>query len=480
MPRYEGFISGSNPSQSRIADSEQTMNLYVEPIASAGATAKAALYPSPGFRAQISTVADVNARALFDMRDRTFGVVGGSYVELFPLLRSATLRAAVAQDGRLAQIVSNGPAGQQLVSSGGNAYCHVLSSNVVTTVLTGDATQIGMLDTFFLAFNAVTGVVRISASNDGTTWDPTQIANRSAQPDPWRAMIVNAPDIWLFGEQLTDVWYDSGATPFPFVPRTGLSIPYGIGATSSIAISGGSLLWLARNKDGIGPVVQANGYQVTPISTPELNTTIAGYARTTGISDAEGLVYQEAGHVFYVLRFPAANATWAYDLTTKLWAERGKWNGALGQYDVWAPRVRCYAQGLQLVGDATTGVIAVMDNTIATEADGSAIRRLRRGPPLINENRRMKLGRFEVLLEVGRGLVTGLGSDPQVMYRQSGDGGQTWSNERTADAGRIGEYRRRVIFGRLGAPRMWVPEIVMTDPVPWRIVDGFLNNQAAA
>jgi hypothetical protein len=216
-----------------------------------------------------------------------------------------------------------------------------------------------------------------------------------------------------------------------------------------------------------------------PISTPELNTTIAEYARTAKITDAEGLVYQDAGHVFYVLRFPSAGATWVYDLTTKLWAERGKWVSAANRYEVWAPRVRCYSNGLQLTGDAT-GTISAMDVTYGTETDGTAIRRLRRAPVLVNEQKRISLGRFELLMEVGLGVAVGQGVDPQVLFRASADGGQSWGNERQASAGRMGEYRRRVFWTRLGSPRLWVPEITMSDPIAWRIMGAFLNNEAAA
>jgi hypothetical protein len=481
MPTYP-FIYGSNRSQSVIADNEQTMNLYVEAIDSPGAPSRAALYPTPGFVPQITLPSDVGGRALFNIGGRTFGVIGASYAELFPADRTATTRGTVAQDAQLAQIVTNGAGGQQLIASGSNAYLHTLATNAFAQVLTGEATQIGMLDTFFLAFNASTGRLRISGSNDGTTWDPTQFALRSQQPDPWRAMIVNAPDIWLLGEQTSDVWFDAGGTPFPFTPRAGLSIPYGISAPFSVATSGGSVLWLAKNRDGAGLVVMASGYSAVPISTAEVTTTIASYARSSKITDAEGLVYQEAGHVFYVLRFPSAGATWVYDLTTKVWAERGKWltEAAPKRYGVWAPRVRCYSQGLHLTAEDGTGIISVMDSSYGTETDGAPIRRLRRGPVLVNEHRRVPLGRFELSLEVGLGVATGQGLDPQVLFRGSSDGGQTWGNERAASAGPMGAYRQRVFWTRLGAPRLWVPEVTMSDPIPWRIMEAYVNNDPAA
>jgi hypothetical protein len=65
------------------------------------------------------------------------------------------------------------------------------------------------------------------------------------------------------------------------------------------------------------------------------------------------------------------------------------------------------------------------------------------------------------------------GVDPQVMLRFSDDGGHTWSNERWASMGRIGQYSKRVIFRRLGMTtklRDRVYEVSGTDPVKIVIV----------
>jgi hypothetical protein len=126
------------------------------------------------------------------------------------------------------------------------------------------------------------------------------------------------------------------------------------------------------------------------------------------------------GHTFYVLRFPSANATWLYDLTTDMWTEAGTWNSARGDYDVWSPRFHLYAfGGKHIVGGNGTGQLSLMDPTYTSEADGSVIRRLRRGPILVNEMKRVSINRFEVALEAGLGATSGAGSDPQVMARFS-------------------------------------------------------------
>ena len=224
--RYPGFISGSYELQSPLADMERTVNWYPEQIASPAVPWGAALFPTPG-QDEFLTVGTVNTRALFAMNDRVHAVVGGALYELFAGATS-TSRGTMLQDPNPASIASNGDAGGELlIASGTNGYLLNLSTSAFSTVLTGDCTMVGMLDGYFLAFNTATSKFRISDLNDGTTWDATQYAQRSIAPDPWRAMVVDGSrQIWLIGEQTGEVWYDSGASPFPFEPVPGAVFGY--------------------------------------------------------------------------------------------------------------------------------------------------------------------------------------------------------------------------------------------------------------
>ena len=49
--------------------------------------------------------------------------------------------------------------------------------------------------------------------------------------------------------------------------------------------------------------------------------------------------------------------------------------------------------------------------------------------------------------------------------RYSNDGGHTWSSEKWASLGKIGETRRRAQWRRLGSARDRVFEVTITDPV---------------
>jgi len=410
---------------------------------------------------------------MFTMNGRTFAVIGAGFYELFHTA-TATKHGAVAHDGRLAYITTNGVGGDQVgIASGGNFYSFDLTTDTLSApILTAEAHQLGMLDGYGIAFDQTDHKILLSELNDFSTWDPTQFAIRSSAPDNWQAMCVNPPDVWLIGGTSGDVWFDAGAYPFPFAPRPGASFPYGIAAPFSIAAAGDSVLWLAQTLDGLGPVVRARGYTPIPVSSLALETALARYQRTSVITNAEAMVFQRAGHVFYVLRFPSVPATWVYNLRTNQWHECGKWISALNRYDVWSPRVVTTAFGKQLIGEATSGSIAVMDETVATELDGTAIRRVRIPPALtVRDGGRGFVDRFELDIQTGVGTLSGQGANPVAALRVSHDYGQTWGNERTRPIGKIGQTEQKTFWLNCGSSeKSWVPEIVITDPVPVRIV----------
>tara|TARA_R110000751_G_scaffold34131_1_gene84785 strand:+ start:173 stop:463 length:291 start_codon:yes stop_codon:yes gene_type:complete len=89
----------------------------------------------------------------------------------------------------------------------------------------------------------------------------------------------------------------------------------------------------------------------------------------------------------------------------------------------------------------------------------------------------MFVSRMELVLETGLGTATGQGVDPQVMLRSSTNA-KTWSHQRLASAGKQGEYNAQAVWTRLPSSlKMWVPEITVTDPIPWRIMGAEIDGR---
>lgn len=471
--RFPNFVGPSYQSQSILADVEECLNFYPEQIESVGGKVQWVLYPTPGQKPFV-LVPDVSTRALFAMAGRAFGIVGPGLYEIFANMK-ATKYGTVLPDANPSTMSENGAA-QLLATSGNKGYLLNLTTNALSTVVASGATMSGMIDGYFIVFDPVNNKFSISKLLDGTSWDPTQFAQRSAQADPWKAMLVGAgKDLWLIGEQTGEVWYDAGSFPFPFAPYPGANFKWGIAAPFSLALVGQSPIWLSQNSDGNGIVVKSTGYYPQDVSSHAVETAIAGYQRTSRIDDAIGWAYQDQGHLFYNLSFPTPKVTWTYDDKTNLWHKRGTWIPNNNAYDAWHPRAHCFAFGQHLVGDTQTGSINTMDVTIATEADGTAIRRVRIPPGLFQERQRITIDSLEIYLESGLGLEVGQGADPTVMLEVSRDGGKTWGSIRTASAGTRGRYKKRVLFTRLGSSKDMVIRLTFSDPILWRIIDAYIN-----
>lgn len=473
---FSSFLGPSNVSQSPIADQERTVNLYFEPSESKGASTKYALYPIPGVDELDESAGGGVGRANYfePNSQRQFAVIGSSFVELFAAL-PMVVHGTVAGVTETATISSNGDGGGQLfITAGGNGYLFTLATDTFAQIaaLNGIATMGDFLDGFFLNLDAATSTLWISDLLDGATWDPTQFVQRSSAADPWVSMKVCNKFIYLLGSQTTEPWYNAGAFPFPFQPYSSTLISYGCAAKFSPEVVANSLVWLSETANGSGAVIRAIGFTAEIISTFATHYAFDNYPT---IDDAIGDSIEDLGHVFYVLTFPAANATWVWDVATQIWCERGTWNSAENKYFAWRPLYHAYAFGQHRILDFRSAKVYELSSMSQTDVDGLPIRRLRRAPSIVKENKVLFYKRFELYLEAGLGTVSGQGSDPQVVMRFSNDGGKTWASGGQRGAGKRGEYSTRVYWTRQGCARKRVWEVYMTDPIPWRILGAFIE-----
>lgn len=485
--RFSGFVGPSYVSQSINAADQRCVNWYVEQIEVGNEPSQSALYPTPGCET-FTTLSEQPIIGLAAVRttqgDRCFAIANDTLYEVFPDGSFESRGGVASESGLPATFSANADAGDEIfITSGGRGYIFKLSTSVLSQVMIGSsavplASQQGdFLDGFFLSLDRSTSTLQLSELNDGeSTWDSTQYAQRTAGSDPWRSLIVSNRDIWLFGENTSEVWYNAGTAPFPFAAIPGAFIEEGIAAPASASRFGNTVMWLGQSEEGSSVVWKANGYTPQRVSTHAVEYAIQSYLRRgCTVRDAVAMTYQESGHIFYVLNFPSANATWAYDGATGLWHERGTWSNDARRYDGWRPRFHAFAFNKHLVGDSLTGVIYEMSIDKFTEAGGGPLRRLRRTPHLNVEDRTLFYHKLQIRLESGLGLSAGQGDDPKAMVRWSDNGGHTWGNEHLMSAGKQGEYGVRAILRRLGRGRNRIFEVSVTDPIPWRLISATLD-----
>lgn len=475
MSAIRGFIGGAYQGTNPIAANETLINWYPSAVETPGGTTPVELLPTPG----VSTVVSASVaggRGAWAGDGRAFVVYGNTLYELTAAL-TLTSRGTLAYDTNPVTFATNGDAGNQLlITSGGNAYSYDLGTNVLTLEISGNCLQGGVLDGYGVVFG--NAQFRISELFDLTTWDPTQFALRSIQPDLWQAMICDPYGyITLLGSKTSESWSNVGTSPFPFAPdRSGL-LEEGIAAPFSVKQAGKHKVWLSTNGNGGYQVMAAQGFTPRRISHHALERAIAGYATVT---DAIGDTYEQEGHAFYLLTFPAAGVTWCYDFSTAAWHQRGTWiNGA---FTYWRPRFHFFAFGRHLALDPDSAALFEITDTVHTDVGGIPIVRERQFYAGGAENQRIFFDYLAVHVQPGVGLTSGAAEsvDPTLMLAASDDYGQTFGVERTAPVGARGNYGQKCEWWGLGSGCGRVYRLRASAAVPFRLVAAYQRVRQAA
>ena len=488
MPRFN-FCSGSYTLQSPILDGESLVNGYCEQPESLGASSPIAIMHTPGLKV-FCTLPETAVSSDFTVNGRTFAC-GASFYEIYAnksYTKRGTLNGPPLSPTQIFScqthllILSNGELFIFVLTAftDSNGVLHAANSFVAVDMaqLNGPVLQIEFCDGYFFAAIQNSNTFQVSNLEDATTWSGLFISTISYFPDNITSLKVDHREVGFFSGKKTIVYYNSGAGYPPFIPIQGGYLEDGCAAAFATTQIKDTVCWISQNERGAGVAKMMSGTVGQRISTLAVEFAWQSYSR---IDDAIGYAYQDQGHDFWVVRFPTPSKTWVYDFATSLWHERAFWNAKTGTYSQHRSTCHTFNFGKHLVGDPQSGNIYEMSIDIY-DYFGNMIRGMRRSPTVSEENEWIYFNSIEFLPEVGLGpippLLDGDGQPrgPQVMLRWSDDGGKIWSNTYYLDCGQAGEYNKRVRMIKLGRARKRVWELSWTDPIPWSIVDAFLQS----
>lgn len=485
------ILGSSYVARSINAADNRMINLFPE-IVPEGGKDPAFLNRAPGLRL-LATVGNGPIRGLLSYGQWMY-VVSGTKLYKVDQSYNATLIDTVTGFGPVS-MAFNGT--QLFIAANGPSYVY----NAVTNAFTENtafplAQTVTFLNGYFIFSEPNSQRFWVTEAYDGTTLEGTSVANAEGSPDGLVALIADHSELWLFGGNSVEVWYDAGLPPpgAPFQRIQGAFNELGCAATYSVAKMDNSLFWLGADARGKGIVYRANGYTGQRVSTHAVEYAIAQYDT---ISDAIAYTYQQEGHTFYVLTFPSANATWVYDASTQAWHERASW--ANQQYIRHRSNCQTVFNGEVVVGDFENGKIYAFDLDVYSDAGDVQrwARSWRALPTGQNNLKRTAHHTLQLDCEVGfflppvaesQFLITEAGDDiitesgnyliaetsvsvngvPLVNLRWSDDGGHTWSNYHAQSMGSVGQTGKRVIWRRLGMTqklRDRVYEVSASDPV---------------
>lgn len=297
------------------------------------------------------------------------------------------------------------------------------------------------------------GQFQVSNVGDPDNIDALNVATAESAPDDTVRVFTFNERLYLFGDRNnTETWYNSGTGNPPFDRIQGGTMNVAIGAVYSVAASAEFMYFFGFDKS----VYRVSAYQAQKITPNAIANTFENF---TTSSDARGYTLAFEGQYFYVLNFPTEGQTWCYSEAGNAWFQLS--TGADQSNYIGTSYAFCY--GKHLIANA--GDVRELDLDTYT-SNGLPMIRERVSAPIVDPTgQRIMMNRFQLIMEVGVGLISGQGVDPQIMFEASYDGGKSWTNESWVDIGRMSEGRIKVEWFNMSSAYEIMVRFRVSDPV---------------
>lgn len=355
------ILGGTYVTRSINAANARMVNLFPEAVPDGGKE-PGFLNRAPGLRL-LANMGDGPVRGMWQFGGYGYVVSGEVLYRVDSIFNVVAIGVVSGSSGPVS-MSDNGT--QLFIACNGPSFIYNSSTLAFAQITDPDfpgAVTVGYIDGYFVFNEPNSQRIWITQLLDGQSIDPLDFASAEGSPDGLVSLIVDHREIWLFGTNSVEVWYDSGAADFPLSPVQGAFNEVGCIAAFSVAKLDNGLFWLGSDARGKGIVYRANGYAAERISTHAVEWQIQQYEN---LSDAIAYTYQQDGHAFYVLIFPSANTTWVFDVATALWHERAAFiNGSFTRH-----RSNCQMayNGEIVVGDHELGNIYAFDLDVFSDA----------------------------------------------------------------------------------------------------------------
>lgn len=292
----------------------------------------------------------------------------------------------------------------------------------------------------YVLFGHSTGRFSYSDINEATSISSLSYYVAEGKPDGLKRLKVFGNQVWLFGEETTEIWVLTDSVDNPFRRLDGPYLDVGCLATHAVTQVGQRLAWVANDFT----VRLASGYDAAIISTHAVSSAIEALADPREI---EASVMTIRGH--QMLRLNSSEWTWVCNLTPGygMWHEEQ----SIGMSRRRAAHYARFA-GKHITGDAEAAKLWEVDADVGVDGDTPLICRLVTAPQHVYPGE-VEFNALYLDGIAGAGLNTPDAAqtlDPVFMVRDSDDGGATWSSELTLPVGRLGATKTRAVAHQLG------------------------------
>lgn len=347
---------------------------------------------------------------------------------------------------------SENNSGQIAICDGKNIYIFDYLTNTFTTAsIDFIPAYISFQDGYFMSGVQGEAEWRLSNLNDGTTWpdDQFHIGEFESKPNNVIA-IVPIPGqnglVFVFGQTVTEPWYDAGLQLFPYQRYNFLNIDYGCLNAATIATLENITVWLASNEKAGPFIMYSNGGQPQKISTDGIDFKLSSLIKP---DDCYGFLFRQDGHLIYQLTFVTDNFSLIYDFNTSKFS-----NVCDNQmnYHI-AKRVVFFNNSYYFIS-INDGNLYKMSSQITT-FNGDEIPRIRICPPLrLPSTLPFLINNLSFPIEQG----TSTDILPSVDLSISNNGGYSFGNYSRMNMQTQGNYLNRFIYWNMGWGNQFIPQ----------------------
>ncbi len=345
-----------------------------------------------------------------------------------------------------------------IITTGGTGY--QLTGTTLTEITDSDFEN-GNSVTYLqqqMVYDGNGGRFQVSDVGDPNSLQPNNFATAESSPDDTIRVFAFRERVYVFGEKSVETWYNSGVGNPPFSRVNGGTMNVGLAAIHSVGATDDFCYFLGDDRR----VYRFSSHQPQNITSIAVSHQIDLLG---DVSDAAGGIVRIEGQSFYVLTFPSADVTLVFNEQSNAW-----FNLSTG-----ADELRYigdgYAEvyGKRLIADKASGGILELD--LNTFTDNGQVRIQERifgpinGTALGVDGERLLMSWVDIIMQMGVGLVTGQGENPQLMVSASFDGGKTFSQEQDVLIGRQGEGRIKARFDHTESFYDCYIKVRLSDPV---------------
>lgn len=443
---------------------QKTMNLI--PQAEVTGASESSLTTWPGCTLFSSTAGANRGMTVFK---NELYKVGGSTLYKIDQIGNFTVIGAISGTNRC--IFANDGT-NMIITTGGDGY--QLTGSTLTQITDTDfenGNSVSYLNQQMI-FDGNGGRFQVSDVGDPDSLQPNNFATAESSPDDAIRTFVFRERVYIFGERSTETWYNSGTGNPPFARVNGGTMNVGLGAIHSVAATDDYCYFLGDDRR----VYRFSSHQPQNVTSIAISHQIG---LMTTFSDAIASIYQIEGQSFYVITFPTAGKTYGFNEQAGAWFSLS--TGADQSRYIGEDYTECY--GKKFIVSRDDG--SVLQLSLTTYTDNGNIKSQERiigpinGTSLGIPAERLLMSYVDLVMEMGVGIASGQGSNPQLLLSASFDGGKSWTNEDDVLLGRTGEGRLKARWDHMESFYSCFIRIRCTDPVFISLFSGSIGIKAS-